>query len=154
MDLLEKELQKAIDAQCYLAGLSLALTIPSVCSHFTSPNEQERTRYPKWCEQYLPDFMDILDGKECYALRCDLLHNGDDTLTQQPVLSHAGNPSYCSNHYHLHVPYSEHVFYLTVEDETDHVTKPFCAAAVIVNMLEGYRRFKEDHPFFVYPMSR
>lgn len=74
MDVIEKEIEKARQANCFLGALVLALTLPSVCSYHEYKDKrvvpEERKRYPNWYNRYVHEFTSILDGRECYALRC------------------------------------------------------------------------------------
>ena len=91
MDVIEKEIEKARQANCFLGALVLALTLPSVCSYHEYKDKrvvpEERKRYPNWYNRYVHEFTSILDGRECYALRCALLHNGNDLLLNQKILN-------------------------------------------------------------------
>lgn len=52
MDVIEKEIEKARQANCFLGALVLALTLPSVCSYHEYKDKrvvpEERKRYPNW----------------------------------------------------------------------------------------------------------
>lgn len=93
----------------FLGALVLALTLPSVCSYHEYKDKrvvpEERKRYPNWYNRYVHEFTSILDGRECYALRCALLHNGNDLLLNQKILN-KDLEKYGDNEYHLHIPYS------------------------------------------------
>ncbi|WP_461811989.1 hypothetical protein [Faecalimonas sp.] len=118
MDMIESEIEKARNANCFLSALALALTIPSVCSFHQYGKENESIRYPKWYNEYVVGYEKILDGKECYALRCALLHNGDDRLTKQSVLK-KNREIYLKNKYHLFVPYVGDRFTFSYEEEEE-----------------------------------
>lgn len=156
MDMIENEIKKATDSQCFLAALTLALTIPSVCcthkSWGGSKIKKENERYCKWCEEYI-DEINInntsekhkLTAKEYYALRCALLHNGDDNLKSQPVLRNISD----TENYSLHVPYTEMKI-----DHIEEEGKRFCAAPIIVLLTEAYKKFKKEYSNFIYPLEK
>lgn len=83
-----KEIQKVLDNKCYLAALTLSLTLPDICSQvengvmygnrslyinwFNSHVEYEYFHFPMaGCE------IQTFDGEMCYSLRCKVLHNGN-----------------------------------------------------------------------------
>ena len=72
MDVIEKEIEKARQANCFLGALVLALTLPSVCSYHEYKDKrvgpEERKRYPNWYNRYVHEFTSILDGRECMLL--------------------------------------------------------------------------------------
>lgn len=91
-----KEIQKAIECECYLSALALALTLPDICGQIKYPefvtNKGERQgakQYKTWYDNYVKPLYFIedekapevqFDGKLCYALRCSLLHEGNFEL--------------------------------------------------------------------------
>lgn len=159
-DILEREVEIPYplpenSQENYLAKLTLALTIPAVCSRYILRNdnnsknypEHETNRYPKWCEEYL-DFQP-LTSKEVYAVRCSLLHHGDDDVETQKVLRTETR----ANHYNLIIPYSDGIMNSNESGlESDNV-KSFCATGLIPCLLTAYRKFKEEYPDFKYPLE-
>ena len=141
MDVIEKEIEKARQANCFLGALVLALTLPSVCSY----HEYKDNRV-------VHEFTSILDGRECYALRCALLHNGNDLLLNQKILN-KDLEKYGDNEYHLHIPYSGYDYVLNYTVGENKIERPFCAAALILQILKGYEEFKKDYPDFKYPLE-
>jgi len=93
-----REIKNAISAGCHQSALSLALTLPSICSAIEYPTiSNESDRYPKWCDNFM-DFNDAkpdiagfeaaeLNGVICYALRCSFLHCGNDDILQQKIFT-------------------------------------------------------------------
>lgn len=87
--------RQAIQQQNWHATLMLALTLPDICSRYAYPTiTGSQERYITWFDQYLlksyvhpvgPDRQAItfLSGRDCYALRCSLLHEGGSDITQQ-----------------------------------------------------------------------
>lgn len=87
--------RSAISDKNYYAALALALTLPDIASKLENPAVQGSTRYKDWCRKYLepkyydPDFGPTRDewwwlsAADTYALRCALLHEGGDDISQQ-----------------------------------------------------------------------
>lgn len=153
-DIIQKEIEKARDAKCFFAELALALTIPSVCSRYGLDDEElkslrESKRYPEWYEKYVYPQYQFLTGKECYAVRCAILHNGDVDLYSQSILRHESKV----NNYRLMIPEYGDNFCLQYEENSQLQDRPFCAAAFAMKILDGYEKFKIEHPEFKYPLN-
>ena len=59
-----------------------------------------------------------------------------------------------NNRYRLLIPDYGDNFRLQYE-ENDYVhDRPFCAAALAINILNGYKEFKKQNPGFKYPLDR
>lgn len=78
MDILMKDLEKAIEHKLYLAALNIALTIPDICSALQSSNgKTDGTKYKNWFNTYCGDFYNnFIDGNDIYEIRCSILHQG------------------------------------------------------------------------------
>lgn len=155
IDIIQKEIEKARDSGCFLAELALALTIPSVCSRYGLDDEmlksqRESKRYPDWYDKYVYPKYDFLTGKECYAVRCAILHNGDVDLYNQPILRNESQ----NNRYRLMIPDYGDNFCLQYEENSELCDRPFCAAGLAIKILEGYEEFKKENPEFQYPLDR
>lgn len=86
------QLNKALDAQCYYAALTLALTFPDICGKAEYPQENTTKRYKDWyhvhigkyeqcpCEQCRSTTMPYLSGEVVYSLRNSLLHQGTPNI--------------------------------------------------------------------------
>ena len=48
-----REIEVCLDNECYIAVLSLALTLPDICSRVEYPNAHVNTRYIDWYNQFL-----------------------------------------------------------------------------------------------------
>jgi hypothetical protein len=96
MEKLTHALEGAIQQKNWYAAVILALTLPDICGKIEYPGESSGARYKKWCEKYLePKYTQqigpaqmghihkFLSGSDCYALRCALLHEGSDDITEQ-----------------------------------------------------------------------
>ena len=94
-----EDVHKALDAEAYMAALTLALTIPDVCGRAEYPNEDSsKVRYIKWFDQEVsysehPDYSKMdpqkaneakklphLSGEAVYQLRCAVLHQGNPNI--------------------------------------------------------------------------
>lgn len=91
LELLMKEIEKAIDAKSYLAALHMALSIPDMLGKIAYP-KFNGNKYIKWFDENVRDiiFGHLLSenplcinddgpkmcGEVCYALRCKLFHEG------------------------------------------------------------------------------
>lgn len=87
-------IEKSLQEENWYAALSVALALPDICANVCSPNEGSQRRYVKWYDQYmLPKYTRqvgadrkehfFLQGGDCYALRCALLHEGTHDITEQ-----------------------------------------------------------------------
>lgn len=81
------DIKNALSNKTYIAAISLALTLPDICSqieHKTS--ESSKTNYINWVDGHFPPeyFNTCFNGFEeqtftgnmCYSLRCSVLHSG------------------------------------------------------------------------------
>ncbi|KJJ69480.1 hypothetical protein [Clostridium sp. FS41] len=89
-------IKKAIECECYLPALSLALTLPDICGQIEYPDfvndegdRQGARQYKTWYDNHVRPLYYInhedapafqFDGALCYALRCALLHEGNFEL--------------------------------------------------------------------------
>ena len=171
-DIVETELEAMIEGHHYLAGLTLALSIPSVCSKFALEKDKnqhcvscnkpriqncytkdcdESDRYPKWYNKYV--MFDQLNGVECYALRCEILHNGDYQLNNQSIIENKQKQSKNCK-YKLFIPFSGDEYETDIIDDNGAPKRiSFCAGALIRNILYGYIQFKSMYPDFKFPIS-
>lgn len=91
-------ISSALEKQCYLPALALALTIPDICGEIEHPNflhkngnrdvgRQYRTWFNTWVEHHFADASGLdktgqyalnpyFTGMMCYKLRCAFLHSG------------------------------------------------------------------------------
>jgi len=73
---------RALEEENWYAALFVALTLPDICAAL----EHEKSngdRYAEWFEANLPQYKEFLSGNDCYALRCALLHEGRDDVSDQ-----------------------------------------------------------------------
>lgn len=86
----------AKDHRAYLSALALALTLPSILSGIDRNSRSTGKDYAEWFDQWVFKYYKQpqsdnetinkgieatkFDGKNCYALRCSLLHAGNTEL--------------------------------------------------------------------------
>lgn len=93
-------IKRAIECECYLPALALALTLPDICGQIEHPDfvstdkhgnkhREGHKQYVTWYDDYVKPLYYIaddnapvlqFDGELCYALRCSLLHEGNFEL--------------------------------------------------------------------------
>ena len=84
-------MDSAVKNENWHGAIFIALSLPDICGKIDRPNEGgSKIRYSTWFDDYVSErFRDKhgtgnLSGRDCYALRCALLHEGSDqTDTQQ-----------------------------------------------------------------------
>lgn len=82
---MKKIIQSAYDALSsnnQYGSLFIALTIPDICVALEQGGSSGE-RYSAWFENNLIDYKNFLSGKDCYALRCALLHQGKADISDQ-----------------------------------------------------------------------
>lgn len=92
--LMISEIQKAIENECFLAALALALTIPDICGKAEYPNASgSKDRYVKWYDEHVGkyeccgenDDMPYPSGEIIYSLRCCMLHQGNPSIESDRI---------------------------------------------------------------------
>ena len=83
-------IRHALKQKNWHAALFISMTLPDICCalEFGSSDGQ---KYAQWFDNNLPTYNGFLSGNDCYALRCSLLHEGKDDITEQKrreVLDH------------------------------------------------------------------
>jgi hypothetical protein len=74
-----QQVEMALEAKIWLIATVGALTLPDICGALPEPNGQATgERYAKWFDQHVSPlgYAGWLSGKDCYKLRCSLLHQG------------------------------------------------------------------------------
>lgn len=82
--------RQAVKDRNFYAALFVFLTLPDICVTLES-GKTKGIKYAEWFEKNLPQYAGYLSGNDCYALRCSLLHQGRDNITEQKareVLEH------------------------------------------------------------------
>jgi hypothetical protein len=76
-----------VGSENWYSALSMAINFPDICGRIDNPNLGSQARYVPWYETYvqpryssnnpvLPAHV-YLSGRDCYALRCAYLHQGE-----------------------------------------------------------------------------
>jgi len=82
----------SVESKNWFAALFLAITLPDVCGKLESPQAESRKRYEDWFNRYLSrKYAMLIDGYpvvfmaagDVYAIRCALLHEGSDDVSEQ-----------------------------------------------------------------------
>lgn len=76
----------------WYAAIFIALTMPDVCGKLEQPEKESKERYIEWYNRYLLKINTMvlsneehvfLTGRDCYALRCSILHEGSEDISRQ-----------------------------------------------------------------------
>lgn len=84
------EIYRSLEDECFIAALSLALTIPDICGKAEYLTDNDTKRYIKWYNEYIGKYekpsdpygsdMPYLSGEMIYNLRCSMLHQGTPSV--------------------------------------------------------------------------
>ncbi len=91
---LTRAVQLAVENKNWYAALITALTLPDIAGWVDSPCDFSSKRYAAWFKRFVqPKYTHqigpkkvehvFLSGNDCYALRCAILHEGRDVITDQ-----------------------------------------------------------------------
>lgn len=92
-----EDMSHALDANCYLAALSIALMLPDICGRAEFPDEGTGKRYKGWFDRYVAPYekcpfngkdnteMPFLSGELVYQLRNAYLHQGNPNVEEDSV---------------------------------------------------------------------
>lgn len=80
-----KSIYEAVESGNWYAALFIAISLPDICGKIEDPNKGSCVRYTEWFDKYLASYKGFLSGKDCYALRCALLHGGSADITNQRI---------------------------------------------------------------------
>lgn len=80
--------RESLQQKNWYAAVAVALTLPDICGKLQQPSAGSQARYVDWCTTYLtPKYTSsdhvFLSGKDAYALRCAVLHEGSDDVVNQ-----------------------------------------------------------------------
>ncbi len=89
-----ESLNQSIKQKNWHAALFLSLSMPDICGKLETQNPSVGKRYKEWFTKYLQsqytkkkgadnEEIIFLNASDCYALRCALLHEGSDKLSNQ-----------------------------------------------------------------------
>lgn len=90
MDKILNSINNSLYQKNWYAALFMSLTLPDICSSLEF-GKGDGNRYSQWFENNLKQYAGFLSGDDCYALRCALLHQGKDDISDQikrDVLEH------------------------------------------------------------------
>jgi hypothetical protein len=77
MDVITKEVERALDNGLYYLAVMLALTLPDICAALESRDGQTSgSRYKAWYTSWLASRYSTLTGNDLYRLRCGVVHQG------------------------------------------------------------------------------
>ena len=91
------DINKALDAEAYMAALSLVLTLPDICAKAEYGDKiGKKNRYIKWYDEYIGQYMKAptepgetimpyLSGEVVYQLRCSVLHQGAPNIDSTKI---------------------------------------------------------------------
>jgi len=82
--------------------LKIGLILPDICSKLEFPNQKPSIRYPNWFSEYcLNYYEEHLSGKDCYALRCSIIHEGQSVIEEQNASEIINSVSFTPKGSHL-----------------------------------------------------
>lgn len=98
MEELLKQIENSVDSGSYLLGLYVALALPDICGALESSNGRATgNRYKAWFNRWVaPKYNGTLNGDQCYAYRCGVLHQGrskHDNLGYSKIIFLEPNPN-------------------------------------------------------------
>lgn len=90
------EIEKCLDMECYIAALSLVLTLPDICGLAEYNIKNVGKRYMQWYDQYIGKYekpnspygedMPYLSGEVVYNLRNSFLHSGNPGIEKGKII--------------------------------------------------------------------
>jgi len=83
MDHLFREIEKSLSDGNFYAALFMILTVPDICLS-VKMGKHYGEDYEKWFNENMPfNYNKFMSGKDCYAFRCAVLHEGTDSVLKQ-----------------------------------------------------------------------
>jgi len=77
MEVVTREVRRALDAGLYYLAVVLTLTLPDICAALESDDgESTGARYRAWCDTWMASTYPMLNGHDLWSLRCGVLHQG------------------------------------------------------------------------------
>jgi hypothetical protein len=86
-------IRQCLASQNWYAALFMALAMPDICSKLEHPSSSNSgLRYREWFDKYLgPVYtvnimesrVEFMNGGDCWALRCSMLHEGSHNVGEQ-----------------------------------------------------------------------
>lgn len=84
MENIIRSIEQAIKDKNWYAALFVSLTLPDLCVALRD-GVTSGGKYAEWFDDNLSQYQGFLSGKDCYALRCALLHQGKDDISDQRI---------------------------------------------------------------------
>lgn len=96
-----EDVNKALDAEAYMAALSLVLALPDICAKAEYGDSlKNKERYIKWFDEHIGQYerspvkpgeveMPYLSGEVVYQLRCSVLHQGNPDIDSNKIRNEA-----------------------------------------------------------------
>lgn len=97
IDRIIDDISKALEAEAYMAALSLVLTLPDICAKAEYGDSlHNKERYIKWYDENIGQYdkapiepgeteMPHLSGEVVYQLRCSMLHQGTPNIEKKNI---------------------------------------------------------------------
>lgn len=97
IDMLIDDVNKALNAEAYMAALALVLTIPDICAKAEYGDSLgNKERYIKWFDKYIGQYeicpredgeeqLPYLSGEVVYSLRNNVLHQGTPNINTNKI---------------------------------------------------------------------
>ncbi|MFA6353575.1 MAG: hypothetical protein WCW93_01445 [Candidatus Paceibacterota bacterium] len=82
MEPLFSEIKKSLEDGNFYAALFMVLTIPDICLS-VKMGKHAGQDYEEWFNNNLSRYKGYMTGKDCYAFRCAILHEGSDNVLSQ-----------------------------------------------------------------------
>jgi hypothetical protein len=77
IEVLLREIERALDARLYYLAVIVSLTVPDICSCAEADNSRTSPdKYKAWFEKWMSERCPGFDPADCYSLRCGILHEG------------------------------------------------------------------------------
>lgn len=98
MKRLIEAVENSLSSQNWYGALFIALSLPDICGKMETPDKFSGERYISWFDRYMLEKYSpkigaqhikhtFLNGSDCYALRCALLHEGVGDISAQKAQS-------------------------------------------------------------------
>lgn len=80
LEALLRDIEKALDSNLYYLALAVTLSLPDICVCLAcEPNKiwTNQKKYEAWCDQNIVPHFQRLTARDCYRLRCGVVHQGN-----------------------------------------------------------------------------
>lgn len=136
LEMILRDVSRAIDAQLYYPALCVALTLPDICVGLTFDKERfiKEKDYVAFVDTYTTPPELGLEGQSCYRLRGGVIHRGNA----------AGHPFFGSTHVIFTVPGGPSIHALTLQVD-DKAAACFDVVMFCRAMDHAARRWYADH---------